>query len=54
MLNHFLRLQGKVLEEGGVQRSGCRPKFSCKREDKINAKVKPVREFAYSPFHGAG
>lgn len=45
MLNHFLRLQGKVLEESGVQRSGCRSKFPCKKEDKIDAKAKPVKEF---------
>lgn len=54
MLNHFLMLQGKVLEESGVQRSGCRPKFLCNKEDKINAKVKPEKEFVNSLFHGAG
>lgn len=34
MLNHFLRLQGKVLGEGGVQRSGCRTKLLWEREKK--------------------
>lgn len=43
MLNHFLRLQGKVLGEGGVQGNGCRTKLSWEREEKINTKVKPSK-----------
>lgn len=49
MLNHFLRLQGKVLGEGGAQRSGCRTKPSWEREGKINTKVKPAKEFVNAP-----
>jgi len=53
MLNHFLRLQGKVLGEGGVQRSGYRTKLLWEREGKINTKVKPAKEFVNSLFHSA-
>lgn len=54
MLNHFLGLQGKVLEEGGVQRSGCRTKLSWEKEEKTNTKVKPAKEFVNTLFHSVG